>query len=171
MADNVVGRRTIVSVLPVPTGTAGGPVDFNATGDKFILTPAVPTDIVRFGAILDSAQDPDAGGFVLALDHRPTAGSDTDRTEEATITRANADVSAAGDVLYNNVNAAVAQATAVDGSLVDSPSEGPLRVNPGEEAVIEVTNANGAASTGYVFLEVIEYGFDIGLDNVTEVTS
>lgn len=149
-----------VSSLPSPTGLNGGPVDFNATGDKYIVTPCAPIDIYRWGYITDTSQDPDAGGFVIALDHRPTAGSDTGRTEKATITRADAETAAAGKLIYGRVEIVNAEATGVDGSKTNQGPSGPLRVNPGEQAVIEVTNAMGAAATGYVFVEYADLAFE-----------
>lgn len=157
---DLLHRVRLVSVLPTPTGANGGPVDFNATGDKFIYTPACKAEVYRFGFIADAAMDPDAGGFVLALDHRITAGSDTGRTEKQTITRADAETVAAGKLVYADVIIPVAQAAQVDGSLLDVGPSGPLVVMPGEQVVIEVTNAVGAASTGYVFLEVMELAFE-----------
>lgn len=164
-----LNKFVVVSTLPSPLGANGGPVDFNALGDKFILTPARPVDIIRWGYITDTAQDPDAGGFKIALDHRPTAGSDTGRVEKATITRADAEVSAAGAVIYNDVILAVAEATSADGSKYNVGPAGPLRVEPGQQAVIEVTDANGAASTGYVFIEYEEQPFK--LSGATRETS
>ena len=149
-----------VSTLITPTGVNGGPVDFNSTGDKYIYTPCGPIEIYRWGFITDVAMDPDAGGFVIALDHRITAGSDTGRTEKATITRADAETVAAGKLVYGRVEIPVAEATGVDGSKVNVGPNGPLRVNPGEQAVIEVTNAVGAASTGYVFIEYADLAFE-----------
>ncbi len=167
-----LSTRTVVSVLPTPTGAAGGPVDFNATGDKFIFTPAKPSKIVRWGLIFIDAVDPDAGGFVLALDYRPTAGSDTNRSEEATITRANADTSAAGAVIYNEVTRTVASSVEDDGSTLNVAAEGPLLVIPGTEAVIEVTNAAGVTATGYVWIEYLELPFaGANVEDAIEVTS
>lgn len=159
--NELLQKRTVVSVLPTPTGGAGGPVDFNATGDKFILTPASPIDIYRWGFITDAAMDPDAGGFVLALDYRPTAGSDTSRAEKATITRADAETVAAGTIVFNNpVGADTDGETGEDSTLRFVAPTGPVRIAQGEQAVIEVTNAVGAAATGYVFIEYVELPFD-----------
>lgn len=167
--NELLKKRTIVSALATPTGS-GGPVDFNATGDKFIYTPVVKTEVYRYGFVANAAMDPDAGGFVLALDHRPTAGSDTNRTEKATITRTDTQTVAAGGIIYRELDLEVAEATGDDGvSIVNVGPAGPVVVNPGEELVIEVTNAVGAASTGYVFIEVVESPFD--LTEGTEVTS
>ncbi len=162
MSHELVHKVFAVSFLPTPTGANGGPVDFNATGDKFIITPAAPIDIYRFGFTTIELMDPDAGGFVLALDHRPTVGSDSGRTEKVSITRADADTVAAGKVVYKDAIIAVAQATGDDGvSLLNVGPSGPVRVEPGEEAVVEVTNAVGAVSTGYVWVEYVQHGFNI----------
>lgn len=170
--NELLKMRYEVSVLPTPTGTAGGPVDFNATGDKYLVQKPFPFDIYRYGFITIDAMDPDAGGFVLDLDKRPTVGSDTSRSNLATITRADADTVAAGTVIYKDMVAAVAVATGVDGSSVYVGPDGPLRINPGEEAVIEVSNAVGAASTGYVWIQYAELAFDnAGQDDVTVDTA
>ena len=157
--NDLLRRVRIVNVAVTPTGV-NGPVDFNSLGDKFIYTPVTTAHIYRYGYITNTSQDPDAGGFVLALDHRPTAGSDTGRTEKQTITRADADVLAAGRCVYADVVINVAEVTAIDGSKFNVDPAGPLTVIPGQEVVIEVTNAMGAAATGYVFLEVMELAFE-----------
>lgn len=168
MSHELLHKQFIVNVLPTPTGAAGGPVDFNATGDKFIVTKPVPFDVYRWGFITIEAMDPDAGGFVISLEKRPTVGSDTDRTVIDTITRADADTVAAGKVVYKDTILAVAEASGDDTlaggttpqtSLVNVGPSGPAHFAPGDEAVIEVTNAVGAASTGYVWLEIVEYDF------------
>lgn len=158
--NDLLHYRREVSTLILPLGVNGGPIDFNATGDKYIYTPCAPIDVYRWGFITDAAMDPDAGGFVLALDHRITAGSDTGRTEKATITRADLETVAAGKLVYGRVEITVAETVAVDGSKVNVDPAGPLRVNPGEQVVIEVTNAVGAASTGYVFIDYADLAFN-----------
>lgn len=164
-----LNKQYLVSTLITPTGVNGGPVDFNATGDKFIITRPHPFDVMRWGIITIEAMDPDAGGFVLALDKRVTVGTDTDRVEVDTLTRANADLIAAGHVVYKDVELQVAQATGSDGSLVNVGPAGPAHFEPGQEAVFEVTNAVGAASTGYIFAEIVVRPFnDAGYATVTE---
>lgn len=175
MSHELVQKRIIVSVLPTPTGAAGGPVDFNATGDKFIFTPPVKCLIYKWGLITIEELNPDAGGFVLALDHRTAAGSDTGRTEKATITLADAEVVAAASVVYNEPVLAQSAVTlsgqGISDHLFYEAPRGPVEVNPGEEAVIEVTNAVGAVSTGYVWLEYAQMPFDISDASVSEQTS
>ena len=162
MSHELVQKRYVQSVFPTPVEAApaaGGLVDFNATGDKFTFAPPCPVEVYRYGYTTFTAQDPDAGGFVLSLDFRPTVGSDTNRVEKDTLTRADAQTSAAGRVVFRDVKIPVAQATGADGSVVNVGPAGPLHVRPGEEVVLEVTNANGAASTGYVWIEYAEQGF------------
>lgn len=169
MGHELLQKRIAVSTLIDPAGVNGGPVDFNATGDKFILTMPVPILIYRWGFITIAAMDPDAGGFVIALDKRITVGSDTGRVELTNITRADADTVAAGTVVANEVVLPVAEAAGDDAlaggaghpqtSVVNVGPNGPARIEPGEEVVIEVTNAVGAASTGYVWIEYAQLGF------------
>lgn len=161
---------TIVEGAPA----AGGLVDFNATGDKFSIAPVAPIDIVRFGIIVKTAMNPDAGGFVLALDYRPTVGSDTNRVQKDVLTRADAELVAAGGIVYRSPElpvaaSAVSGAPGIGGQSVYVGPSGPVRINPGEEAVLEVTNAVGAASDGYVFIEYIQHGVDdYGFTTVSE---
>ena len=157
--NDLLRRVRLVSAAVTPAGL-NGPVDFNSTGDKFIYTPVTTAHVYRFGFITNTAQDPDANGFVLSLGHRITAGTDTGRVERATITRADADITAAGRCVYADVLINVAETTAIDGSKFNVDPAGPLTAIPGQEIVISVTNANGAASTGYVFLEVMELAFE-----------
>ena len=164
MSHELVQKRYVYSIFPTgggveDTNTDGGPVDLNATGDKFGFAPACPIDIYRFGLISAVALDPDAGGFVLALDLRPTAGSDTNRVEKDTLTRADAQTVAAGKVVYRDVIIPVAETTGNDGSKVNVGPSGPLHVRPGEEVILEVTNALGAAGTARLFIEYAEQGF------------
>ncbi len=149
-------KRTIISVLPTPTDVQGGPVVFTSTGDKFIYTPLNPVDVLRWGLITNALLDVGAG-FVLALDYRPTAGSDTNRAEKSTISTGSTDV-AAGKVVFNMaVGADTDGETAEDGTTRFVGPTGPVQVDPGSELVIEVTDAADTAGTGYVFLEVLEH--------------
>lgn len=163
MAHEVVKKTYAISQFPtiVEGGpVAGGLVDFNATGDKFSFAPVSKIQVWRFGIIVKTAMNPDAGGFDMALDHRVTVGSDVGRTEKAVLNRADAELVAAGKIAYKDVVLAVAATVAGDGSTVNVGPAGPLEVNPGEEVVLEVTNAVGAASDGYVWIEYSEGAFD-----------
>ena len=157
-------KRVIYSQFPTmveDSPGAGGLVDLNATGDKFGFAPIQPIDIYKFGWIAYQAVDPDAGGLVVALDRRPTVGSDTDRVEIDVLTRANAQTIVAGQVTYREVVLADTNGeTAEDGMLRNVGPSGPCRINPGEEAVLEVTNAAGVAATGVMFIEYAELAFN-----------
>lgn len=98
-----------------------------ATGDGMIFTPAQPIDVYRFIIIADALIDVGAG-MVVTLDHRPTAGSDTSRVTIATMT-ISADIAAGA------------------GAYVTMDADEPFEVNPGEELVVEVTNAADTAGT------------------------
>lgn len=116
----------------------------NATGDKFTFTPAKPVDVVRWGLIATVAM---TGSAVVALDHRPTAGSDTGRVDGAV--DANGVDTAGGTITAG----AVAQGKGVYHNL-----SSPLRVDVGEEVVVQVTTAAGAGSA-VPFVEYIERPF------------
>lgn len=152
---DLLNKRTVISVAPTPTDAALGPVVFTSTGDKYIFTPANPIDVYRWGLITNALLDVGAG-FVLALDFRPTAGSDTNRVEMSTISTGTTDV-AAGKMVYNQaIGADNDGETAEDGTLRNVAPTGPIECDPGEELVIEVTNAADTAGTGYVFIEYVE---------------
>lgn len=157
---DLLNKRTVVSVLPTPTGTAGGPVDFGATGDKFIYTPANPSDVYRWGLVNDTAMV-SGTSFVMALDKRVTAGTDTGRVQMDTITRTT-DM-AAGTGLFSQSILPVAQAAGSDNrttppipTYYNVEPAGPVQVNPGQQLVLEVTDA-ATSGTGYVWIEFVEY--------------
>lgn len=139
-----------------PDGQLNDPtmVALDATDDEVKWAPGKPIDVVRWGFIITTALDVGAG-FGAALDLRPTVGSDTDRvngdssgttdTGGGTIT-ATADV-AVGAGLYHNVDP-------------------PLEVDPGEELVLQITDAADTSGAGYFFVEYEERPF-VGDSNVT----
>ena len=146
-------------------------VTLNSTGDKYTFTPVMPIDVKRWGFIADVLVDVGAG-LTVAMDHRPTAGSDTGRVEVDTIVRTS-DV-AAGKGLVTEVVLPVSQVTAEDGSLRDVSGTGPFQVDPGEQLVFEVTDAADTAGTGLFFLEYYELPHNLdtrNTGNLTVVTS
>lgn len=156
---DLLNRVTVVSTLIDPLGVNGGPINLNATGDKFIFSPVNPADIYTWGVIFDAGNTVAGAPFVLSLDFRPIAGSDAGRVNKSTITRAIGLVSAAGSGLLNRVTLPVAATTfpvlGVGTGLLNVEPAGPLEVNPGQQAVIKVTAAFGAAATGYVFIDYV----------------
>lgn len=151
-------RKTAVSRAASPTGS-NGPVVFTSTGDKFIITPAMPLDVIRFGIIYTVAKD--ATSMVVTLDKRVTAGSDTGRVTISTMTDTAARAVTA--IVYQEpgtlTTAAATQSTAEDGSLRNVDPVGPYHITPGQELVIAVTDAADATGQGYVWVEYNEYPF------------
>lgn len=151
-------RKTAVSRSATPTG-GNGPVVFTSTGDKYILTPAMPLDVIRFGIIYSVAKD--ATSMVVTLDKRVTVGSDTGRVTISTMTDAAARAVAA-DVYQEPgtlATAAATQSVAEDGSLRNVDPVGPYHIVPGQELVIAVTDAADSTGQGYVWIEYNEYPF------------
>lgn len=140
---------------------SNGVVDFNATGDKWAVRGVAPIDVYRWGIVTIELMDPDAGGFQIDLEKRILMGSDVGRlTQIQSIFRADADLIPAGQVVYVESVLAVAAAAGSDGSVLNVDPAGPIRVNPGEELVFKVSNAVGAASTGYIWVEYTELPFN-----------
>lgn len=140
--------------LGVTKTYSGAGATLDATGDKLVIPIVKPANAYRFGFIVNGAT---ASGtaVVVALDHRPTAGSDTGRVELASF----------------SPTATVAQGEGVYFDLTVR-----AEVNPGEELVVEVSTAGAVGATGHVFVEVVEYPFqrtsgsaaDDRLGNMTE---
>lgn len=128
-------------------------VDATATGDT-VMTFAQPIDILRWGFITEVPLDVGAG-MTVSLDHRPTAGTDTGRVEIDAMAAFTADI-AAGLGRWADLDDAVAQATAVDGSLVDVGTGNPFQVDPGEQVVFDVDDAADTAGTLTIFIEYLE---------------
>ncbi len=111
-----------------------GVVAVDATADAFIITPAVPIDVRRWGLVVTIAVTGTAG--VIAVDHRITAGSDTGRVNA-----------------YGTKTLRLNQASMVAGQvLYVEPDNGPLEVNPGEQLVFQVTAA-ATAGDGVLWAE------------------
>lgn len=117
--------------------------DASATGDKLTFTPAMPVEIVEFGIIVTTALVDAAGGLVLKADVRPTAGSDTSRTDGT-----------AGTMTLTST-----QANRSAGQVVRSRPASPLTVLPGQQVILELTTAvdSGAGIAFIVFREKPQY--------------
>ncbi len=130
-------------------------VTLNSTGDKMTFTPAFPVNIVRWGIIADALIDVGAG-MTIKADWRPTAGSDSSRSDgtcgDITVT---ADISQ-GQGAYTEECA--------DPSTTAVPAK--FSVDPGEQIVFQVTDAADTAGTGILFVEYEALPF-VGDDNVT----
>lgn len=108
-------------------------VDLSSTGDKAFFRPGLNRYKIRSVAAVNLNTIGDAG--IVQIDLRPTVGSDTDRVNKATL---NIPVSlAAGKVVYKD---------ALD-----------ISVDPGQEIVIEVTDACDAGDLADIVLSVEQY--------------
>lgn len=104
--------------------------DLSSTGDKVTFTPAFPSEIVEFGVIITTALV--GTGLVLKVDKRPTAGSDTGR----------------GDGDLGTCTPGVAAAA---GAVIRSRPNNPGLVNPGQQAILELTTG-GSSGAGIGFI-------------------
>lgn len=149
-------KRVRVSESVTPTG-ANGPVAMTSTGDKWIITPANPIAILRWGFIVNTAKD--ASAFVATLATRPTAGSDTNRAVSDTMTDS-ATARAAGIVLERKPLGAnpntISASNPSDTSLINVAEGGPVKILPGQEAVFAVTTAAASTGAGYFYAEYTE---------------
>lgn len=139
-----VSKRRVVS----------GQVALTTTGDKFIFTPAAPCYITRWGVIADALIDVGAG-MILAGDHRIDAGTDTGRV--------NGSVSSGVDTAGGTLSTSTTDVPQGNGLYHTLSS--PFLVVPGEQFVIECTDAADTAGTGLLFIEYAEAAFqgDSGL--------
>lgn len=127
-------------------------VALTTTGDKFTFSPAMPVNIVRWGVIADALIDVGAG-MVIALDHRPLFGSDTGRVDGATA----AGVDTAGGTLSTGTTD-VPAGKGIYREVNQVP--GPFKLDVGEQAVFQVTDAADTAGTGFLFVEYEVEGFN-----------
>jgi len=128
------------------------------TGDVLVFTPNTPVDIVRWGFIVTTTLDVGAGA-AFAGDHRPTAGSDTSRVDGSI----SSSVDTAGGTLTVTADIAAGQVAYHEMSQN-------LEVDPGEEFVIECTNAADTAGVIRGFVEYVEKPF-VGDSDATAGTA
>lgn len=162
---NELLQTRVVESFSATTGGANGPVVLTTTGDKFVFAPKAPIRVLKWGFLINAvALDTTGANLIMALDHRPTAGSDTNRAEKDTLTIAATNVAyTLGKGAYRDPY--VASTVASTPSSMPSGG-GPLgftqsiasgqqqiTVKPGEELVIEVKTGAGAAGQGQVFIE------------------
>ena len=153
MSTGFENRR--VEVFPSQGGdTVLAGLGMASTEDKLTFAPLMPIDIVRWGYVVDTILGDT--NTVLAMDFRPTVGSDTARVNGATDSTTFIDT--AGGVLTAVVATAVGKG---DFHNVNPP----LQVDPGEEVVIEMTTAP-ASGTAFFFIEYEVQPF-VGDSNVT----
>lgn len=153
----------VVSTTPISTSGTPGVVVFTATAAdvKFIFTPPRPIDVIRWGVIWTVAKD--ATSMALTLSKRPIAGLAASKTVISTMTDTAA--RAAGTVTYQEpgslTTVAATQSTAEDGSLRNVDPIGPYHIAMGQELSIELTDVADVSGQGYLFIEYLEYPFNV----------
>ncbi len=155
------GERKIFQVKGVDATSAA-----DVTNGEF--APVVPIDIIRWGYIVDQTALDVGAGFTVDLDHRVTAGTDTGRVQVDTIVRTT-DL-ALGNGVVKELILAVAQATAEDGSLRDVSGTGPFQVDPGEEVVLQVSDAADTTGNITLYFEYFELPQNLDTRNSTNMT-
>lgn len=151
------------NVAAISSSGTPGPVVFTATAAdvKYIFTPARPIDIVRWGYIVTTAKD--ATSMALTLSKRPNAGSASGKTVIGTITDTAA--RAVGAVVYQEPGSlatqAATQSTGIDNSLVNVHPAGLFHFSVGQELSIELTDVADVSGQGYLFIEYLEYPFNV----------
>lgn len=145
-------RQVEVSTTATPTGSAGAVV-VTTTGDKYIYTPAAPIRLRKWGIVFSTSLSTGAGGLILKLDYRPTAGSDTARVNKDTLTVAiNNTTYVAGKGVYRDPYTTSAQTTGNDNSTVYS-GQTDIVFKPGEQLVIQVDTAASTTGQGFLWVE------------------
>lgn len=130
--------------------SVSGLVALDATGDVHVFTPDTPVEIQRVGVIVGATM---ADGATVKVDKRPTANSDTGRGD-GDVSVMTIPVTAPGKGVYRDLASRV-------------------KLLPGQQAVVEVTEASGATGDGYVFIQYRRLGFqdhDVK-DQMTELTA
>lgn len=117
--------------IPLTTGTAT--LDLTSTGDKARWSPGFKKARIRGIGIAINAAPGDAG--VVKFDKRPTFGSDTNRGDGDVEIINLATTHAAGAIIYTRCN---------------------VQVNPGQEVVMEVTDASANVNAAKCSL-LVEY--------------
>lgn len=153
----------VVSITPISSSGTPGVVVFTATAAdvKFIYTPPRSIDVIRWGIIWTVAKD--ATSMALTLSRRPIAGLAANKVVISTMTDTAA--RAAGTVTYTEpgslATAAATQSVAEDGTLRNVDPIGPYHVAQGQELSIELTDVADVSGQGYLFIEYLEYPFNV----------
>lgn len=166
MMHELLHTRTVVSILPDPVNTLGGPVVFTTTGDKYIFTPATPVLLLKWGIVIQTDLVP-VTQCLLSLSRRPTAGSDTARAVVDTL-RTGTTSFLAGKGIFRDPFTASTTATTpasevagagpagIVGNNTITSGQAQLRLIPGEEWVVDVTTAATTSGKGYIWIEYLQ---------------
>lgn len=115
-----------------------GTLDLTSTGDKANWGPGMVPHIVRAVAIIVNATPGDAG--VIKGDLRPTRGSDTSRTD--------------GTVFTINLATSHTFTAGTTRKIIYHVPSTPVTIYPGQEVVVEATDASASVNAARVCLLV-----------------
>ncbi len=156
--------------------TLRGAIKFDSTGDKYAFRTSRPIDIIRWGFI--ASDDINVGvRLTVVANFRPTIGSDTgliageaaggmgviDLGTSAVPAHTTGDVNQGTGVYTNLVSSAgiTLQATAA----LQTKTQVPFALDPGEEIMFAVDDAADTDGAGYIFVHYVPRGFhDRSLD-------
>lgn len=132
MGSNEYGAYDAEVLTAIRADAALTATTYNATaGDLHVFTARQPLLIMGFGCQVSTAYTAPTTAQVVALDYRPSFGSDTGRVEKGRITMNTA--RAAGTVINKRVT--------------------PFKIKPGEQVVIEqVTAGSGGQGAAHWFV-------------------
>lgn len=122
--------------VDLTSGTAT--LDLTSTGDKAVWGVGLVPHIVRAAAIVINATPGDAG--VVKGDLRPTRGSDTSRTD--------------GTVFTINMATSHTFTAGTTRKIIYHVPSSPVTVMPGQEVVVEVTDASASVNAAKMYLLV-----------------
>ena len=160
-------KSVVVQSSTATDGGANGPVVFTTTGDKMIFTAIAPVRMLKWGFMVANvavAQTSSAMAFKLSF--RPTAGSDTARTDVDTLTTAASSSYALGTGGYREfftpsakTTTPVSQVAAAGpiGSTAPLNYGGQLQatLKAGQQWVLNVTTASDNTGQGKLFIEYV----------------
>ena len=160
----------------VGTDVAMGAIVFTSTGSKWAFRTSRPIDIIRWGII--ATVDINVGArLTVVADFRPKIGEDTglingeasggmgviDLGTSAVPAHTTGDV-AEGTGVYTNLVSS-AGITLQSGASLQTKTEVPFQLDPGEEIIFAVDDAADTTGNGYMFVHFVPRGFhDRSLD-------
>ena len=162
--------------------TARGAVKFDSTGDKFAFRTSFPVDIVRWGFIASDLVDVGVR-LTIRADFRPVIGEDDNRVSgeaaggagvidlgtSAVPAHTTGDV-APGNGVFTDVVSSAGLLSLTDASL-NTKSQAPFELDPGEELMFEVTDAADTDGAGYIFVHYVPRGFHTNDLNPTKTVT
>lgn len=135
--------------------TAIDALNIDDAADTYEWVPVQPVDIRRVGFLATTAVANASGVVDVSIIKRPTAGSVTDQATVDTFVVTGTTTVPVGTAVVRELVIQTAQATALDGSLVNVGPAGPLHVGLGESVLFDMASAADSGA-GMFFVEYYE---------------